>query len=176
MKFEVYGPYHTLADSIIKIEHAKIMKKEIDAVRLDALNACGCYIFGIKSSGGKESIPWYVGKAERQSVISEALNRPHLQIYNEILNEFERGIPSFYFIPAQTESGRPKAPTQGKGGVPAIDFLESWLISVCLKRNRYLWNIKKTKLLREVYVPGIFNKKPGALSEDVKSLKRSIGV
>lgn len=177
MKFEVFGPYFFQTKSIIKASHIDEMKKlaQTDA-KVAALLLCpGCYVFGVKSSGSSRVVPWYVGKAEHQSVLKEATNAQHLQLYNEIFDGYERGHPALYFMPAVTPTGKPRSPALKGSSMPAVDFLEDWLIATALKVNPSLWNVKKTKLLRELYVRGVFNPSAGDMNPASASLKRCLG-
>ncbi len=173
MRFEVFGPYEIRVANIIgKADLSRLREclvTDKDLWRL--LSGAGCYVFAIKSSGGKIPRPWYVGRAEYQSVWSEATNSSHLQLYNEILSKFERGIPVLYFLPVTTKTGQPKIAKSSSRGLPSVRFLEDWLISIALKANSKLWNIRGTKLLREMYVRGIFNPKSGDTTNSSKSLK-----
>jgi hypothetical protein len=177
LNFEVFGPYYFATETIIKREHAKALLGEIaQGDASSVLSAApGCYVFGVKSSGAQRVLPWYVGKAERQPVIKEATNAQHLQLYNEIFDEYKNGYPALYFLPSITPKGRPSALADAGGSKPAIDFLEDWLIATCLKTNPDLWNVKKTRMLRELYVRGIFNPSAGDLTASAASLKRCIG-
>ena len=175
MQFEVFGPYPIRTASIIKGEHIRELR---DLLREDqeascCLEACGCYVFAVKN--GAVPMPCYIGKAERQSVFSEATNRQHLQRYNEILDEYERGTPLFYFLPAHTRAGRPQAPAQGDQTRPAVEFLENWLIARALQRNPKLWNIRGTRFLKDLHVRGLFNPKPGDQTLGSQDLKRCLG-
>lgn len=58
-----------------------------------------------------------------------------------------------------------------------IRALEQLLIGAAIDRNPNLRNIKDTKVLREMNVPGFLNTKKGqATSESVQEFKRAIGV
>lgn len=43
--------------------------------------ACGCYVFSIRA--GRGVLPWYVGKAEKQSFRAECFAAHKLNIYNK---------------------------------------------------------------------------------------------
>ncbi|SHI55073.1 hypothetical protein [Pollutimonas bauzanensis] len=178
MKFEVFGPYFLNTRTIIKKEHVITMREVIAASEYGGVlsTAPGCYIFGIKPSGAQRIIPWYVGKAERQPVMKEATNDQHLQLYNEIFDGYKNGNPVLYFLPSTTPKGRATTLAKAGGKKPAIEFLEDWLIAACLKTNPGLWNIKKTRLLRDLYVRGIFNPSQGDLNSSAASFKKCIGV
>jgi hypothetical protein len=178
MQFEVRGPYFLATRSIIRSEHVAALYEELaeDPRTESLLYGCGCYVFGIKSSGSKRVVPWYVGRAERQSLIAEATNRGHLQLYNEILDDYKKGQPALFFLPAVTQQAKPRAPTSAKRGVAAVRFLEDWLISVALKQNRNLYNVQNTKMLRELYVRGIFNPKKGDRTTTSSDLRYCLGL
>lgn len=175
MNFEVLGPFFIKTPTIIKADHIKDLKASIeeDAAVSALLAAPGCYVFGVKSSS-KRVVPWYVGKAEKQSVFKEATNAAHLQLFNEILDDYEKGHPTLIFLPQVTNTGRPAKVAQGEQSKPAVDFLEDWLIAAALKSNPNLYNIKKTKMLNDLWVRGLFNPKPGDSSASSQALKASL--
>jgi hypothetical protein len=177
MNFEVFGPYFFKTKTIIKLEHVAAVRDEITASESGNVlsTAPGCYVFGVKSSGAQRVIPWYVGKAERQPVIKEATNAQHLQLYNEIFDDYKNGHPALYFLPSTTPKGKATTLAESGGSKPAIEFLEDWLIATCLKANADLWNVKKTRMLRELYVRGIFNPSKGDLNSPAASFKKCIG-
>lgn len=176
MNFEVLGPFFIKTPTIIKADHIKELRASIeqDEAVTALLTAPGCYVFGVKSAGSQRVVPWYVGKAEKQSVFREATNAAHLQLFNEILDDYERGHPALIFLPQVTSTGRPAKVAQGERTKPAVDFLEDWLIAAALKSNPNLFNIKKTKLLNDLWVRGLFNPKQGDSSVSSKALKASL--
>lgn len=176
MNFEVLGPFFIKTPRIIKAEHIKDLKASIeaDAAVSALLAAPGCYVFGVKSTGSKRVVPWYVGKAEKQSVFKEATNAAHLQLFNVILDDYEKGHSALIFLPQVTNTGRPAKVAQGERSKPAVDFLEDWLIAAALKSNPNLYNIKKTKMLNDLWVRGLFNPKPGDSSASSQALKASL--
>lgn len=177
MKFEVFGPYFFSTKTIIKTEHVAAIRDAIKTSECGSVlsMAPGCYVFGVKPSGAKRVIPWYVGKAERQPVIKEATNAQHLQLYNELFDNYKNGTPALYFLPSTTPKGKATTLADAGGKKPAIEFLEDWLIATCLKTNPELWNVKKTRMLRELYVRGIFNPSRGDLNTSAASFKKCIG-
>ena len=178
MKFEVLGPYFFPTETIIKSSHVDQVKADIakDTRAAAYLAGPGCYVFGVKSSGARRVQPWYVGKAERQSVLREATNGQHLQLYNEIFDDYKRGHPALYFMPVITPAGKACSPTTKAAGMPAVAFLEDWLIATSLKRNPALWNVRSTKMLRELSVRGVFNPTQGDLNISAASLKTCLGL
>lgn len=178
MKFEVFGPYFFPTVTIIKNAHIVEVKEKLQSESEVAsyLAGPGCYIFGVKSSGSRRVVPWYVGKAERQSVLTEATNAQHLQLYNEIFDDFHRGRPALYFVPAITPGRKPRALAAKGGTMHAVDFLENWLIAKALKTNPKLWNVRSTKLLRELSVRGLFNPTRGDLNNPAASLKACLAI
>lgn len=176
MRFEVVGPFFIKTPTMIKVDHIKELKAYLDTDEKAAslLTAPGCYVFGVKSTGAKRVVPWYVGKSEKQSVFREATNKDHLQLYNEILDEYDKGHPALIFLPQVTDTGRPTKVAKGDGKKPAVEFLENWLIAAALKSNPGLFNVKKTKMLNELWVRGLFNPTPGDSSIASKALKATL--
>jgi hypothetical protein len=56
-----------------------------------------------------------------------------------------------------------------------IDFLETMLIGMALERNKDLLNARKTKLLREMIVPGIINTPQARPTGPVIDLRNALG-
>jgi hypothetical protein len=114
-----------------------------------------------------------VGLAERQSFKSECYIPHKILLYNDAL-ETVSGTPSLIFLPKITDQGRWAKPTKGK--YPAVRLLEDMLIGLAVSRNPRLMNIRGTKFLKDMRVPGIINTAQGtARSLSVQALKRSLG-
>jgi hypothetical protein len=73
-------------------------------------------------------------------------------------------------IAKRTSVGRFAKPR--KGGIGEIRALENLLIGICLLRTSRLLNVKQTKHLKRIVVPGYMNEKPGARSTSAKSLAK----
>jgi hypothetical protein len=173
MRFEVVGPFYIKTPRIIKSDHIKELAGLMDEDDAKLLAGPGCYVFGVKTSS-ERVVPWYVGKAEKQSVFKEATNAAHLQLYNEILDEYERGHPALIFLPQVTATGKSASLAKGEGRKHAVDFVEDWLIAAALKSNPSLYNIKKTKMLSDLWVRGLFNPKQGDSTAASQALKASL--
>ena len=74
-------------------------------------------------------------------------------------------------ITKYTEKGRLSKPAKNDD----IDFLEKALIIKCLERNKSLINIKDTRLIKEMVVPGFINNPQGAKPKEVKQFVELIG-
>lgn len=85
-----------------------------------------------------------------------------INLYNQALSQYKKAIPYLYFLAKITPTSNFTEP--GKNGHKDIDFLENMLIGQGVGRNPELLNIKGTKLLRELNVPGIINTKKGQAS------------
>jgi hypothetical protein len=132
--------------------------------------AVGCYIFSIRA--GRGLLPWYVGLAEKQSFRKECFAIHKLINYNDALNG-RKGTPVLTLIAKYTNTERFAKPS--KNGHTDIRFLENMLIGTCIRRNPNLLNIKKTKLLKEMIVPGLLNNTKGRDYLDVKEFRSLIG-
>lgn len=177
MNFGVEGPYvlerHGKKKLITRESQLKL-KEELEQYDSGVANACGCYIFAIRA--GKGYTPYYVGQACKRSLLSEAMNSNNVGRYNDVLNE-RNGNPVLFFVPLMTESGRYRRRPSGKGAkIPALDFLERWLISCSIRKNPDLINNKETKFLRGIYVPGIFNARRGDATGDSTELGKALSL
>lgn len=132
--------------------------------------AIGCYIFSIRA--GKGALPWYVGLAERQSFRKECFTSHKLVHYNNAIAS-RRGTPLLTLVAKYTPRGRIINPTGSQHR--DIQFLEAMLVSNCLGRNENLYNVKDTKLLREMVVPGLLNTPAGKAPSSVAQFRTLIG-
>jgi hypothetical protein len=94
--------------------------------------------------------------------------------YNEVLDA-HNGTPQLFLIARLTPTtGR--FSKSGRNGYNDIDYFESMLIGMALEKNKQLQNVRKTKFLRELVVPGVINTPPGRLTEAVLGLKNALGL
>jgi hypothetical protein len=170
MQFDIYGEFPIARNGSL-VSRTKEAKNQfwakVEEIEPALSEACGCYVFVIGSRA------WYVGMAEKQSFKKECFALHKITQYNEALGKVN-GKPSLILLPKLTPSGRFSKP--GKRGHSDIRMLETMLIGSALGRNQYLQNVKGTKLLREMNVPGFLNPKPGqARASTVQTFKRAIG-
>jgi hypothetical protein len=144
------------------------LKTKVEEREKGLSDACGCYVFALKS--GRGSIPYYVGQACRRPLLEEATNASNLTKYNEILGKKKRGKPVLFFLPMKTPGGKFRRRKSGSGKLPALDFLERWLISMALERNASLANNRETRFLRKIHVTGVFNAKRGETTKAAQAL------
>jgi hypothetical protein len=132
--------------------------------------AIGCYVFSTRA--GKGALPWYVGFAEKQSFRKECFTSHKLVHYNNVIAK-RKGTPLLTLVAKYTPKGKLINPTGNEHR--DIQFLETILISNCLRRNANLYNMKDTKLLREMVVPGLLNTPKGKATASVLGFKELIG-
>jgi len=132
--------------------------------------AIGCYIFSIRA--GKGALPWYVGLAEKQSFRKECFTSHKLVHYNNAIAK-RKGTPLLTLIAKCTPKGKLINPTGNEHR--DVQFLETMLISTCLGRNADLYNVRDTKLLREMVVPGLLNTPQGKVTASVAEFRALIG-
>lgn len=171
MKFEVYGPYTVPRNGrwVSRTRRDKSTFWQGVNENVACLpEACGCYLFAIRGR------IWYVGLAECQSFEGECFSGHKVLQYNEALQRVN-GNPSLFFIPKITPTGRFVRPS--RNGHRDVRFLENLLIGIAIRRNGDLQNIRGTKLLREMNVPGILNTRRGqARWGAVQNMKRILGI
>jgi len=171
MRFEIYGPYVVPRNGRWVSRSRRDKRQFWQAVEEDVKGlstACGCYVFSIRGRA------WYVGLAECRSFLDECFSGHKVLQYNEALQSVN-GNPSLYFIPKITPSSRFARPSVN--GHRDIQFLENMLIGIALRRNPELQNIRGTKMLREMNVPGILNTHRGqARWGPVQNAKHVLGI
>jgi hypothetical protein len=168
--FVPYGPYLITRKSktLISRDKADVSEfwKSVEADRRGLSEACGCYVFVIRGRA------WYVGRAERQSFKHECFSLHKILQYNDALHSVA-GPPSLILLAKTTPGRRFAKPARHHGDVC---FLESLLIGSALRRNQRLQNIKGTRLLREMRVPGVLNTGQGqGRSAIVQQLRKALG-
>ena len=187
MRFKVYGPYN------IGVEegHARwIDKEDTDnfwkKIRRDSRgdeydlpNACGVYLFamggveGRKKGTAAQTLPWYVGKAEKQTFQKECFNFKNLYYFNSVLtNEYKgRGTPRLFLLARVGEDDKPSPPAKEEQYL-GVRFVEEMFIQMSLSANSELLNKSTTKMARETSIRGLLNTKnyPSDSVDDFKSV------
>ncbi|MEI6320070.1 MAG: hypothetical protein WCS09_16250 [Pseudomonadota bacterium] len=133
--------------------------------------AIGCYIFSIKAGPGE--LPWYVGMAGKQSFRKECFTPHKIQHYNNAIAA-RRGSPRLTLLAKYTPGLKFVKPTSARQR--DVEELETLLIANALSRNPDLLNVRDTKLLREMVVPGLLNTPPGQPNAAVKRFKSLLGL
>lgn len=144
---------------------------EIDEDEPYLSQAQGCYLFGIRAAKGIR--PWYVGQTTN-SFQGECFQPHKCMIYQQVYGEFARGTPILLLIARLTQSGN--AFYRGNGLPNEFDFLEKMLMFLALGQNSDLANKRDTKMLRELTVPGVFNKSSGRVPTAAQALQIALGL
>ena len=83
MNFGAEGPFELKRHGPKKL----INKDAKEALRADLglglSDACGCYVFAVRA--GKGYTPYYVGRAEKSSILNESLNPSNIGKYNDVM-------------------------------------------------------------------------------------------
>ena len=142
--------------------------RDVDAEAPGVRQAAGCYLFVLFNSS--KAMPWYVGKAERQSFEKEIFTAHKVNQYNEVLAS-HKGTPYIFLIPRMNGKSHACRPTKVRND--AIGMLETLLIGMALRRNPQLRNIRDTALLRKLCIEGVLNSKAsGRLKSAAYHLKK----
>ena len=174
MLFEVAGPFDLTRHgqkNFITDETLKNLKVHLDEWKEGLSEACGCYVFAVRA--GKGYTPYYVGQACKSSIAAESLNPSNREKYNKVLSE-SKGTPVLFTLPLRTPTGKLRKKSQVGGGLPALDFLERWLIGHAIEKNIGLINNKQTKFLRQIHVIGFFNAKKGKSTFASQQLSKTL--
>ena len=158
MKFDIHGPFRLERNENGLVDPTAAERREywerVDSDVSGLSNGCGCYVFTINAGRGR--LPWYVGKAERQSFKQECFSPHKIDHYSNPIGK-RKGMPELFFLPQLTRKGKFRKPTKGNNGRKAIVALESLLIGTAYARNPNLLNIKGVKMYRELEVAGFLN-------------------
>jgi hypothetical protein len=156
MRYAIYGPFEVprQKNGLVtrSAESRNTFWNKVEETEEGLSEACGCYVFVVR---GK---PWYIGKAEKQMFKQECFQHQKLTHFDDAVRTIT-GIPYLYFITKMTPQDWFALPS--KNGHRDISELENILIGMGLSRNSEIRNIKGTKMLREMNVPGIVNSMPG---------------
>lgn len=171
MNYDVFGGFELPRNDKRLGNYDNSFWKQIESSNQGLSYACGCYVFSLKN--GENIKSWYVGKAEKQAFRQECFSPAKKLIFNDILHG-RNGTPLLFLLPRMTGKSKLCKPTKGK--YRDIEFLETMLIGLALEENSELANIKKTKLLREMRVPGVFNSPHAAPTLPVRGLRNALGL
>lgn len=160
------------SNGLIDTASLKDFWEEVDEeLEAPVSEAVGCYVFSIRA--GKGSRPWYIGKAEKQSFRKECFALHKLNHYNNAIAA-RKGTPVLTLVAKYTPGGKLVRPT---GSLHKdIQHLETMLIANALGRNDELLNVKDTKLLKNMVVPGLLNSSKGKPSNSVAEFKVLLGL
>ena len=175
MHFESYGEFD-LDRAFYELKKGKASRtkfiKELDEFKEGLSRAIGCYVFCLKH--GVKITPWYVGKTTKSFAL-EALHDRKLDKYGEAIRDNKRHIPCMLFFPKMTPKDK-FSKTENKQNLE-IDWLETNLISIALKKNTDLINTSKTRMVRDIYVRGILGvQQKGQPTDDIKKIKKIFGI
>jgi hypothetical protein len=171
MIYRVFGPFPIPRDGVLIAKSAGDRREFWSSVQAEAdglPEACGCYVFSIRRRA------WYVGLAQSQSFRQECFSIHKLNQYNYALQRVS-GEPQLHLIAKLTPTGRFCSPATN--GHRDVAFLETLLIGMALNQNEDLQNVRGTKFLREMRVPGILRTGPGeGRLNSVRSLRDALGM
>ena len=157
----------------IPVEFFKIAGRGVDPRRVDEFwettghiaDKRGCYIFSMKV--GRGELPFYVGKAAKQSFRKECFSFHKLAShYNRILGN-NKGAPYLCFV-VQKKS-------KGKWSQTAIDEIEELLIARAAARNPRLSN--KHRLPDQSWnIRGVFKGGRGRIADEAQDFRLLLGI
>ncbi len=179
MRYKVHGPYEIGVDSG---QESRINRGEIqdlwEQVGGELQEACGVYLFGMRGSGtyknAGKNLPWYVGKAEKQTFKQECFNGRNRDTFNEILATYKKKGKPFLYLLARQEDDEYSKPAANKPHRD-VGLVEELFIQLSLSINNDLKNISATKMARRTSIRGLLNTNKRT-SEDVDHFKSMFGI
>lgn len=172
MNFDVFGGFEIPKDRFNRGVYNRYFWEAVDEQHPGLPRACGCYVFALRH--GDHTIPVYVGKAERLLFKHECFSSSKRLLLDRQLDEAPNKRPILYLLPKITSQQKFCRPTRRQ--YPAIQFLENLLIGMAIERNPKLANIKQTKFLKELFVPGLINSGSGQQTRPVRELQDTLGL
>tara|TARA_R110002020_G_scaffold50791_3_gene143681 strand:- start:6047 stop:6568 length:522 start_codon:yes stop_codon:yes gene_type:complete len=159
MHFQAWGPFEFDGDigAFWERVDAEAIRYDTDPIALR--KAIGCYMFSIKR--GDTYKPWYVGKTSAQTGFYGEVLTPHkVEHYNGVFETTRRKSGQLIFFTLITSTGHLSRATRSTAAL--VNWLERMLIGMAIAKNPDLRNKRDTKLLRSVWVEGVFGKQdPG---------------
>lgn len=190
MRFKLFGPYciedggtkrpSRYKNWLDKDDFDYLWDEVVDKQQPGLSEACGVYLFGVRGVDGKrkivgQTLPWYVGKAEKQTFRQECFTPRHQNEYNRIRHVEYRGhgTPFIYLFARTEQEGLFSRPT--KGEYAGVRFVEDLLIQLSLTVNINLINTQLTKQAQQTQIPGLLNHTGGRVPDSAKSLRGLLG-
>jgi hypothetical protein len=132
----------------------------------------GCYVFGIKH--GNKIKPYYVGSTCADTGFKGEIFQPHKRDhYYDSINS-RNGAPQMFLFPMVTPERRAFVTSNGYPN-QTILWLERLLITLALRKNSELRNLRDTKNLREAWVEGVLGAQaPGRPHTGASAAKRML--
>ena len=165
MRFKIYGkfdiPLEEDASNRIDPADVKAFWQQVEQEKPGLPNACGVYIFGIegrlKNKSRKTSMPWYIGKAEKQTFKQECFTHHKLITYNNTFSDhyMSKGRPFLYLMVRQDEEEKFSTPTTSE--YPGIRFVEKMFIQMGLSVNGGLKNVQNTDAIKTTAIKSVMN-------------------
>jgi len=157
MIYTIHGPFDIPINKKNGLvdRHNKTLKEFwvcVDRNEESISSSCGCYLFAIRAAKGFK--PWYVGRTGKQSFQRECFAAQKINIYNDVLAN-RKGTPVLFLLSKRTIKGKFVKPSRKQPH--DISYLETLMIGSAIEKNPELMNIKKTKYLRSISVPGLIN-------------------
>ena len=187
MQFKVFGPFEIPLDEGHDnwLDSADIKKFWNQVVNLDQpglSNACGVYIFGmhgaenLKIGLASKTLPWYVGKAEKQPFARECFNGRNMNNYNKIISQTYkgRGKPFLYLL-ARIEKDNETFSDPTTENYPGVAFVEKMMIQMSMAVNVNIENTNMTADAKSTMIEGILNSK-GKLPKRAQEFKSIFGI
>jgi hypothetical protein len=173
MEYTIHGPFKMTKSKSGLVDKSNRAKKEfwdkVEKTEPCLPSSSGCYLFAIRA--GKGIKPWYVGVASRQPFRNECFAPHKIIIYDEALVG-KKGTPLLFFVAKRTKRGKFVKP--GKNASPVNAYLETILIGAALDKNPKVMNMKKTKFLKGMCVPGLLNTRKKKPSQSEAEFKKAI--
>ena len=185
MQFKIFGPYeiplHEGQADWIDTADIKNFWEHVESKKDGLSEACGVYIFGmngdpeLRKTVAARTLPWYVGKAEKQPFKKECITPRNQGMYNEVIRPIynRRGTPFLYLLARIESDGEFSRHTEDK--YPGVAFVEKMIIQNALAVNTKILNNQFTRDAKNTLINGILNSKGTRLNR-VNDFKKMLNI
>ncbi|MGH8444650.1 MAG: hypothetical protein ACREVL_05245 [Solimonas sp.] len=175
-RFEIFGPFDlplTVAGRLDLSSAARTrFWMEVEGRESGLGSACGCFVFSVRN--GRQTLPWYVGRAESQPFADHCLGDACLPIYARALEGLQPYCAHLHLLAKLTPTGHPSR--AARHAHAEIAFIERVLIDLALTRNPQLMNYSDDELPRSLCIPGLLNPQDAPLTIDARALRSILGL
>ena len=181
MNFNTWGPFDCHVQN--KTHWKREFWEDVASMELsygldggDLKSAIGCYLFTTRR--GDKYTPWYVGKTLAQAGFEGEIFQQHkLDHYNAALSDVGQAKGQIFLFALITDGpGDSWSFSKSfKSSKRTVDWLEKTMMGMALAKNMKLRNLKDTKLLKNVWVEGVWgDQNSGAPSKTAREAKKAL--
>jgi hypothetical protein len=175
-RFEIFGPFDLPLTGAGRLDLSPAARErfwmDVEGRESGLGSASGCFVFSVRN--GRQTLPWYVGRAESRPFTEHCLSDACLPIYARALEGLQPFCAHLHLLAKLTPTGHPSRAVRHAHA--EIAFIERVLIDLALTRNPQLMNYSDDELPRSLCIPGLLNPQDAPLTIDARALRSILGL